>query len=337
MRRNDEDANEQPRSGMIGGGSDTPVQEISLANCQQISATPLSNSQARDRSKEAVTQPSPKKRGRKPNSLRKEEEGYDNSWVIGISSSHKTPSRGKNPRKRSNPSNSSSLAGLSSPEEPGKEPKSLAFSVKNVQGASLPSPLSGKCSIPENVHSRPQSGVHQKEKSNSSMNTDNGLNLLSVSAEDLIKTENEETPAIVAPKISGSAGNPRGKRKKGVVNTASQGDAKPKRRRAVKKNEIERTGDAAENHGEDITPTQTDGINNFRETRTEFPVLQLDAGSEKLGRSAPIGHATEQPRDGSEFGGAAKVCCRNNIGVLLCHLKLFSGYLDGGIMPALCC
>lgn len=316
MRRNDEDANEQPRSGMNGGGSDTLVNEISLANCQQISATPLSNSQVKDRSKEAVIQQSPKKRGRKPNSLRKEEEGYDNSWVIGISSSHKTPSRGKNPRKRSNTSNSSSLAGLTSPAEPSKEPKSLAFSVKNVQGASLPSPLSGNCSIPENVHSRPQSGVHQKEKLNSSMNTDNGLNLLSVSAEDLIKTENEEMPEGVAPKVSGSAGNPRGKRKKGVVNTASQSDAKPKRRRrGYKKNEIVRTGDAAEKHGEDITPTQTDGISSFRETRTEFPVLQLGAGLQKLGRSAPIGHATEQPGDGSEFGGAAKVCSKYNIGV----------------------
>ncbi|KAL8117414.1 sister chromatid cohesion protein PDS5 homolog D-like isoform X2 [Apium graveolens] len=347
IRKHDEDAGEQPKSGMIGGGSDTPVQEISLANCQQTgatplsnsqancqqtsatplsncqqtsatpisnsqancqqtSATPLSNSQAKDKSKEAMTQPSPKKRGRKPNSLRKEEEGYDNTWVIGISSSNKTPSRGKNPRKRSNPSNSSSLAGLTSPAGPGKEPKSLAFSVKNVQGASLPSPLSGNCSIPENVHPGPQSGVHQKEKLNSSMNTDNGLNLLSVSVEDLFKTENEETPAQVAPKISGSSGNPRGKRKKGVVNTGSQGDAKPKRRRAVKKNEIERTGDAAEKHGEDMTPTQTDGISRSRETRTKFPVLQLDAGIQKLGRSAPIGHATEQPGDRSEFGGATK-------------------------------
>lgn len=306
IRKNDEDADEQPRSGMIGGGSDTLVHEISLANCQQISATPLSNSQPKDKSKEAVTQQSPKKRGRKPNSLRKEEEGYDNSWVIGISSSHKTPSRGKNPRKRSNPSNSSALAGLTSPAESGKEPKSLAFSVKNVQGASLPSPLSGNRSIPESVHSRPQPGVHQKEKLSSSVNPDNGLNLLSVSAEDLIKTEDEETPARAAPNISGSAGNSRGKRKKGVVNTVSQGDAKPKRRRAVKKNDIERTGDAAEKHREDIIPTKTDGISSARETRTEFPVLQLDAGLQKVGRSAPIGHATEQPGDGSEFGGAAK-------------------------------
>ncbi|KAK1363991.1 hypothetical protein POM88_039552 [Heracleum sosnowskyi] len=305
IRKNGEDADEQPRSGMIGGGSDTLVHEISLANCQQASATALSNSQVKDISKEAVTQQSPKKRGRKPNSLRKEEEGYDNSWVIGISSSHKTPSRGKNPRKRSKSSNSSASAGLTSPAEPGKEPKSLAFSVKSVQGASLPSPLSGNCSIPENVHSRPQSGVHQKEKLNSSMNPDNGLNLLSVSVEDLINTENEETPARVAPKTSGSAGNSRRKRK-GVANTASQGDVKPKRKRAVKKNEIERTGDAAEKHGEDITPTKTDGISSSQETRTEFPVLQLDAGLQKLGRSAPIGHATEQPGDGSEFGEAAK-------------------------------
>ncbi|KAK1363977.1 hypothetical protein POM88_039538 [Heracleum sosnowskyi] len=132
------------------------------------------------------------------------------------------------------------------------------------------------------------------------------LSLLSISAEDLINTENEKTPARVAPKISGSTGNSRGKRKKGVTNTASQGDVEPKRKRALKKNETEGTGDAAEIHGEDSTPSKTDGIRSSPETRTEFPVLQLDAGLQKLGMSAPIGHATEQPGDGSEFSGAAK-------------------------------
>lgn len=309
VREVDEDADEQPRSGMIGGGFDTLVNEISVADCQQRSVTSLSNSQPKDISKEVATQQSQKKRGRKPNSLRKEEEGYDNSWVIGISSSHKTPCRGKNAKKRTcNPSSSSALAGIATPPEPGKE-----FSVKNVHGASLPSPLSRNCSIPENVHSRPQSGVHQKGKLNSSTNPDNGLNLLSVSAGNLLKAEDEETPPRVPPAISGSTGNPRGKRKKGLVNTASQSDAKAKRRRVVRKNEIERTGDAAEKekHREGLIPAKTDGICSSQETKTEFSEWQFDAVVQKLGRSAPIGHATEQPGDGFEFAGASKVKKRN--------------------------
>lgn len=337
MQKSDKDVDERPRSGMIVGGSDTLVNDNSLMDCQQIGVTSLSNSQPKDTSKEAVMQQSQKKRGRKPNSLRKEEEGYDNSWVIGISSSNKTPCRGKNPRKRINPSNSSALAGLTSPLEPGKEPKSLAFSVKNVQGPSFTSLTPGNPSIPENVHSRPQSGVLQKEKLNSSVNPDNGLNLLLVSAGELIKTENEGTPAGVTPKISGSTGNSRGKRKKGSVNTAPQGDAKAKRKRAVRKSEIERTGCAAETHREGIIPTKTDGISSSRETRTELPVLQPDARVQKLGRSAPVGHVTEHHGDGFELNGTLKVCCNNDLGLSLCHLKLCSAHLDGGIAPPLYC
>ncbi|KAL1809757.1 hypothetical protein ACET3Z_026747 [Daucus carota] len=302
LMKNDENADE-PRSGMISGGSDTLVHQIALTNCQQISVAPLSNSQPKDISKGAVAQQSQRKRGRKPNSLKKEEEGYDNSWVIGISSSNKTPCRGKNARKRSIPSNSSALAGSFSPSEPGKEPKSLAFSVNNVQGASLPLPPVENCSTPENVHSRPQSGVQQKEKSNSSMNADNGLNLLSVSAGDLVKTQSEGTPVRVASKVSGSTGNPRGRRKRGPVNTASQGDGKAKRKRAARKSE---TGDAAVKNREGVIPSTTDGIGSSQEIKTEFPVLQLDAGVQKLGRSAPIGHATDKTSDEFAYGGASK-------------------------------
>ncbi|WOH09937.1 hypothetical protein DCAR_0729398 [Daucus carota subsp. sativus] len=57
-----------------------------------------------------------------------------------------------------------------------------------------------------------------------------------------------KTDNVVASKVSGSTGNPRGRRKRGPVNTASQGDGKAKRKRAARKSE---TGDAAD-HGEEL-------------------------------------------------------------------------------------
>lgn len=290
-----------------------------LHHCQQRGTDSRSNSQLEniDAREEMTQELHPeaiqKKRGRRPNSLRKEEEGYDHSWIIGVSSSLKIPCRTKNPKKKNrNPSKSSAFESAS-PSEPGKETQPHVLSVRNVHRKSMTSSPSQNHSHPDGIHPK----LHQKKKIDSLMNQDSGLDLLSVSVGDLLRAQDEEKAsqraAATLRKESESTVGAKAKRRRGLGNNASEstGDAKAKHRQALGKNVSESTGDSKVKvrRGllKNIPPSKTVGICSDLERKQELSVWQIDAMEQKIGINTPDRHATENPADEIGYIEASKV------------------------------
>lgn len=320
-----------------------------LHYCQQRGTDLRSNSQLEniDAREEMTQELHPeaiqKKRGRKPNSLRKEEEGYDHSWIIGVSSSLKIPCRTKNPKKKNrNPSKSSAFEESASPSEPGKETQPHVLSVRNVHHKSMTASPSQNHSLPDGIHPK----LHQKKKIDSLMNQDSGLDLLSVSVGDLLRAQDEEKASQRATatlrKESESTVGAKAKRRRGLGNNASEstGDAKAKHRRVLGKNVSESTGDskAKVRRGllKNVPPSKTVGICSDLERKQELSVWHIDAMEQKIGRNTPARHATEKPADEIGYIEASKVkhkrkcaplkeevCLYHNLGLLVCHLYDF--------------
>lgn len=279
-----------------------------------------------------------KKRGRRPNSLRKEEEGYDPSWIIGVKSSLDIPCRIKNSKRKTNTqSKSLDFEESASPSEPGKKTQ-LLLSATNAHGKSMTALLSQNHGLPDRISPR----LHQKRKIESLMNQDSGLDLLSVSAGNLLRTQDDEKASegssATLRKESDITADAKTKRRRGLWNKSSEStkDGKSKGKRAPGKNISERNGDSKEKIRWDFfknVPPKTEEICSDFERKQELPVCQIDNLPHRVGITAPVIHATQKPADGIVYIEASKVKNRRKPALPKKEVLL---YHNLGLLYAIC-
>lgn len=269
-----------------------------LHHCQQdsrINFEPENSDERQEMTQELHPASIHKKRGRRPNSLRKEEEGYDHDWVFGVNTFLRSP-RTKNSKRRSrNLSKNSSLDESASPSEPGNLTQSDV--VSNIQ-ESTTALTPQNASLPDEI----SPVLRQRGEVESLTNQDNGLNLLSVSAGNLLRAQDKSS--LVTPQKEAECSlNSKAKWRRAIGDSASRStrDVNLKHGRALGKNVSEGNGDSKGKMrldlSKDLHSSNADGVCKDIETTKEPFVVQIDAIQQKEGRGTPGRHGTKRPAD----------------------------------------
>ncbi|KAK3035804.1 hypothetical protein RJ639_034620 [Escallonia herrerae] len=133
----------------------------------------------------------PRKRGRRPNSLLKPEEGYDPSWVSGGSKSCVIPHRGKNP---TNPHNHSASKESRLPSNLEKETNLQVFAARMSNNGRTSASPSKRFSFHDKTYSRRR----RQKKKESMTNHGGGVDLWAVPVGEFLRAHVEEQTAAVA-------------------------------------------------------------------------------------------------------------------------------------------
>ncbi|KAK2965133.1 hypothetical protein RJ640_005296 [Escallonia rubra] len=137
----------------------------------------------------------PRKRGRRPNSLLKPEEGYDPSWVSGGSKSCVIPHRGKNPTKKiNNPRNHSASKESPLPTDLEKATNLQVFAARMSNNGSISASPSKRFSFHDKTYSRRR----RQKKKESMTNHGGGVDLWAVPVGEFLRAHVEEQTAAVA-------------------------------------------------------------------------------------------------------------------------------------------
>ncbi|CAK9186825.1 unnamed protein product [Ilex paraguariensis] len=127
----------------------------------------------------------PKKRGRKPNSLIKPEEGYNHSWISGGNRSLEVSCHTNHLEKKVGSSAKSPVSKeLALPSDPEKETKTCVIPPKTSLGESMSASLSQNHSTPDGSHRR----RGRPKKKENMVSQDVGLDMPSVPVQDLVRT-----------------------------------------------------------------------------------------------------------------------------------------------------
>lgn len=216
----------------------------------------------------------PKKRGRKPNSLIKPEEGYDSSWINGERKVLPLPHHGKNHEKKVGSSSKDSVAKESAQSKPQKKTRSQVVSSNTSHSKNT-------SASPSQCHSLPDESHHKSsrpKKKGKLMSEDGVLDLSSVLKGD--STQRKASQSADANSTKGSE---------------VKRDVKVRSKRGLRKNAVASETSLQKTLASSNVVKMEDDVLSDPEVKEEPSVL-MDGKKQNRGNTVSGKHTTEESR-----------------------------------------